>query len=257
MTSPCIDAGHPDSPVGHEVRPHRDIINMGAYGGSMEASKSFHEDPVYIPHPVLREEIEKELGRMYPTPLDMLNLTEFKRWGDNPDRECKYINDLTGLEYAANLETLIISHFENNWHINSLAGLTQLTHLEFDNSHVLDISPLFRLRKLRHLDFHDIDVSDLSPLSGMVHLETLIIYRNNKIRDFSLLARFTKLKELDMHITLFDREHSSHYVDISPLTLLRSLEKLNILYLPLEQEAYDIHIPQIQANNPNLREFLY
>jgi len=40
VTSPCIDAGDPDSPVGDEPAPNGGIINMGAYGGAAEASKS-------------------------------------------------------------------------------------------------------------------------------------------------------------------------------------------------------------------------
>jgi hypothetical protein len=39
VTSPCIDAGDPTSPVDHEPLPNGGIINMGAYGGSTEASK--------------------------------------------------------------------------------------------------------------------------------------------------------------------------------------------------------------------------
>ncbi len=41
ITSPCIDAGSTDSPVGDEPMPNGDRINMGAYGGTAEASKSF------------------------------------------------------------------------------------------------------------------------------------------------------------------------------------------------------------------------
>ncbi|MHC4206787.1 MAG: right-handed parallel beta-helix repeat-containing protein, partial [Planctomycetota bacterium] len=40
VNSPCIDAGDPNSPVDREPFPNGDIINMGAYGGSAEASKS-------------------------------------------------------------------------------------------------------------------------------------------------------------------------------------------------------------------------
>jgi hypothetical protein len=39
-TSPCIDAGDPDSPVAQEPIPHGQRLNMGAYGGTAEASKS-------------------------------------------------------------------------------------------------------------------------------------------------------------------------------------------------------------------------
>jgi L-ascorbate metabolism protein UlaG (beta-lactamase superfamily) len=40
VTSPCIDAGDPNSPVGDEPEPNGGRINMGAYGGTVEASKS-------------------------------------------------------------------------------------------------------------------------------------------------------------------------------------------------------------------------
>jgi hypothetical protein len=34
VTSPCIDAGDPNSPVGEEPHPDGGRINMGAYGGT-------------------------------------------------------------------------------------------------------------------------------------------------------------------------------------------------------------------------------
>lgn len=40
VTSPCIDAGSPDSPVAFEPFPNGEIVNMGAYGGTTRASKS-------------------------------------------------------------------------------------------------------------------------------------------------------------------------------------------------------------------------
>jgi hypothetical protein len=40
ITSPCIDTADPDTEIGSEPSPHGDIINMGAYGGTDEASKS-------------------------------------------------------------------------------------------------------------------------------------------------------------------------------------------------------------------------
>lgn len=40
VTSPCIDTGDPNSPVTFEPFPNGGIINMGAYGGTAEASMS-------------------------------------------------------------------------------------------------------------------------------------------------------------------------------------------------------------------------
>jgi len=45
-TSLCIDAGDPSSPIGFEPFPNGGIINMGAYGGTEEASKSYFGEPV-------------------------------------------------------------------------------------------------------------------------------------------------------------------------------------------------------------------
>ena len=41
VTSPCIDAGDPMSPIGPEPFPNGGIINMGVYGATSEASKSY------------------------------------------------------------------------------------------------------------------------------------------------------------------------------------------------------------------------
>ena len=45
VTSPCIDAGDPMSPTGTEPFPNGGVVNMGAYGGTAEASKSYLGGP--------------------------------------------------------------------------------------------------------------------------------------------------------------------------------------------------------------------
>jgi parallel beta-helix repeat protein len=40
VSSPCIDAGDSDTCIGFEPNPNGDVINMGAYGGTAEASLS-------------------------------------------------------------------------------------------------------------------------------------------------------------------------------------------------------------------------
>jgi hypothetical protein len=46
VTSFCIDAGDPVRPIGLEQFPNGGLINMGAYGGTTEASKSYFGQPV-------------------------------------------------------------------------------------------------------------------------------------------------------------------------------------------------------------------
>jgi predicted outer membrane repeat protein len=41
VASPCIDAGDPNSPIADEPQPNGGRINMGVYGGTAEASKSY------------------------------------------------------------------------------------------------------------------------------------------------------------------------------------------------------------------------
>jgi predicted outer membrane repeat protein len=45
VTSPCIDAGDPMSAIGLEPFANGGIVNMGAYGGTSEASKSYFGEP--------------------------------------------------------------------------------------------------------------------------------------------------------------------------------------------------------------------
>jgi predicted outer membrane repeat protein len=44
VTSPCIDTGDPNSPFDDEPEPNGGRINMGAYGGTAEASKSYVQE---------------------------------------------------------------------------------------------------------------------------------------------------------------------------------------------------------------------
>jgi len=45
ITSPCIDAGDPMSPIGSEPFPNGGFMNMGAYGGTAGASQSYFGAP--------------------------------------------------------------------------------------------------------------------------------------------------------------------------------------------------------------------
>ncbi len=45
VTSLCIDAGDPTSPIGPEVFPNGGLVNMGGYGGTAEASKTYFGGP--------------------------------------------------------------------------------------------------------------------------------------------------------------------------------------------------------------------
>jgi len=46
VSSPCIDAGDPNSPVAFEPFPNGGFVNMGAYGSTPEASKAYFGEPI-------------------------------------------------------------------------------------------------------------------------------------------------------------------------------------------------------------------
>ena len=50
LTSPCIDAGDPNSDWSGEIWPHGERINMGAYGGTRQASMSLETGGMSLPH---------------------------------------------------------------------------------------------------------------------------------------------------------------------------------------------------------------
>jgi methionine-rich copper-binding protein CopC len=52
VTSPCIDAGDPATPTGWEPPPNGNRVNLGAYGGTSEASKTDLTPPTVIGYAV-------------------------------------------------------------------------------------------------------------------------------------------------------------------------------------------------------------
>jgi len=203
--------------------------------------RALAEQPVYIPDENLKAAIEEALGLCDPTPSDMLALVSL-------DASLRRIEDLTGLEYAKNLQYLDLSRNNNYgggiYRIDALSGLTSLEHLDLNNNYISDLSPIAGCKGLRYLDIHDNKISDISILSEMVYLETAYLYRN-RISDISVLAGLDRLRLL--HI------HENQITDLSPLLGLRHLEDLNVLQNPLSDQACRQQVPRIIFNNPGIR----
>lgn len=134
------------------------------------------------------------------------------------------ISDLTGLEYAVNLEEL---HLKEN--------------------EITDLSPIAKLQKLKKLDVHRNKLTDITPLKNLKNLEYLDIY-NNEIRDISPLASLENLTFLDMHYV----NRQTAKIDITPLAKLTNLN-----YLSLESNLIqDISCLKPLVDSGNLRTIL-
>ena len=120
------------------------------------------EEPVYFADPALQAAVEEALWIPEPTPDDMLTLTDLRCI------RCDIV-DITGLEYATNLECLWLrlNHITD---ITALAGLVHVKELSVSINEIQDISALSGLTALEHLDLHRNSVSDLSPPVSYTHL---------------------------------------------------------------------------------------
>ena len=164
------------------------------------------------------------------------------------------IDDLTGLEAATGLETLLL--FDNAvvdlsplGHLGSLtelfldrngfetleglAPLTTLTTLSLTGNPVEDLSPLAGLTALNRLWLDETGVMELEPLTGLTALHMLILQcadrddvegradcESESITDISPLAGLTNLTDLNLNF--------HNVVDISPLG---ESTRLNVLAL--------------------------
>ncbi len=193
--------------------PHLCLESV-AQGMSVESADAGVSEIVHIPDENLREvvleELEKEPGDDI-TAEDMEGITRLYAYN-------RGIVNLTGLEYADNLEELHLGKNEIS-DISLLSQLDNLNRLEIYENEISDISPLSELEDLQLLHLWNNEISDISPLSGLVNLQVLHLW-GNQISDISPLSELENLWRLH----LYNNEIS----DISPLS---GLVNLRVLYL--------------------------
>ena len=213
---------------------------------------------VNIPDPVLRAAIEDDLGKAAGDTItadEMATLHDFRAGNSN-------ISDLTGLEYAINLEGLELWNSSIS-DISVLSGLTALTRLDLSVNRIEDISPLSSLTNLIVLVILDNSISDISVLSNLANLERLWLY-DNSISDISSVAGLTNLTGLGLggnnvsdvsavsgltNLTLIDLSGNS-ISDVSPIVANAGLGEGDIVIVegnPLSAESIYTHIPTLQA----------
>ncbi len=179
---------------------------------------------VYIPDANLRTAIEEALGKAAGeviTVEDMEKLKSFKSVNNG-------IHDLTGLQFAANLQSLEV--WDNQiTDLTPLRGLTGLYGLNLKHNAVSDLSPISELINLTEINLEGNLVSDLSPLKNLKKLRYLQLW-DCPVSDLSPLAGLTELTELNL---ADQRWYDLGLIDLSPLTGLTNMEYLTVHNLKL------------------------
>ncbi len=170
---------------------------------------------VEIPDPKLERAIRQELGlssEVRVTQQEMLRLRKLHA----AQRD---ITDLTGLEDAINLKSLILN-FNEIVDFSPLSGLINLELLSLSSNPIVDISPLSNLVHLEALYLSGIHLTDITVLSNLTQLKVLDLQRCVHIQDITPLSNLTQLTRLEIT--------GNRIVDITPLANLTQLEELRI-----------------------------
>lgn len=168
-------------------------------------------DPVYFADPNLKQSVEDALDVINPTEAQMGALSYL-------NANNRGIKDLTGLEYATNMVTLILANNSIS-NISSLSGMTKLDNLNLRKNNIIDINALSGINDINDLDLWDNQIVDISALSNMTNIHSLNL-RSNQIIDISSLSGLAKLKILNLQ----DNQIS----DIEALSGMTDLEELNL-----------------------------
>ena len=185
------------------------VVGILVYNASLHAEDAKE----WMPDPALREAVREKLQFPDGTPMlleDMVELYDLVMEHD--------IESLRGLEYAVNLEVLVINRSEVS-DLTPLIGLENLESLAIVRSEVSDLTPLTELENLQVLKLYSNRISELTPLTGLINLKVLEL-QGNEIEDISPLVGLTELQELSLNGNLL--------TDISPLQALVNLKKLDI-----------------------------
>ena len=192
---------------------------------------------VPLPDPNLRSAIAEALGKSSNAPMTTEEMARLERL----DARSRGIRDLTGLQFATNLDELSLNDNQIS-DLSPIAGLTGLRKLRLNNNPLADFSPLKGLKNLTHLWFNRTQVSDLSPLAGLINLELLEFWGTN-VSSLLPLVRLINLEFLGfegdnvsdlsqiaglINLKTINAGWGSAISDLSPLAGLTKLEGIHI-----------------------------
>ena len=186
-------------------------VELVVSAGPHSAGKAADGALVSFPDANLRAAI----ARGTTTGVSLLTVANMKAF-THLDLEGKDIRDLTGLEFATNLESLLLSD-NRVWDVSALGGLTNLIALELSGNNLTDVSALSGLTNLIDLYLSGNNLTDVSALGGLTNLGRLEL-NNNNFTDVSALSGLTNLYRLELS--------GNNLTDVSALSGLTGLREL-------------------------------
>ncbi|MDY3122122.1 leucine-rich repeat domain-containing protein [Suipraeoptans intestinalis] len=121
----------------------------------------------------------------------------FSKW-----KQQYWIDDLSGLQYATNMEILEITStaFKEGASLSDLSpieNLTKLKNVQFPNDNLTNIDKLKKLTNMEILYLDSNKIQDVSALSGMKKLTQLSLSRN-EIKNVEMLSGLKNLKYINL-----------------------------------------------------------
>ncbi|MEH7274978.1 fibronectin type III domain-containing protein [Neobacillus vireti] len=139
------------------------------------------------------------------------------------DSSNRGIKALDGLEYAVNLEELLLDLNEVS-NLEPIAGLTNLVHLSLSKNKLSDISGLASLTNLVSLVLDHNEITDIRSLSQLSNL-SLLSFQGNNVNDIQALSGLN-IEYLNIGYNEIE--------DISSLLALENLQFVLVMKNPLD-----------------------
>ncbi|MEF2968667.1 leucine-rich repeat domain-containing protein [Paenibacillus sp. M1] len=207
----------------------------------------------------IRIELNKPTGTI--TEQDLASLTSLY-----PEDSEKKVVSLTGLEYAVNMESLMLPGLGIT-SIEPLKNLRKVTFLALNGNQISEMEPLQEMKQLKQLIIDANNIEKLDALSGLTNLTDLLI-GHNRIKDLSPIQTLTKLNWLiinDNQIQSLEplRNHpnleylyieNNQIQDISVLTSLPKLKEVSLSNNPLDANAKEI-LAELSAKGVEIVDF--
>ena len=197
----------------------------------------------WMPDPILRKVVQAELNIDEGKPLTKADMPQLPRVVPERVNVTEEISDLTGLEYAVNLYSLLLSGHRVE-DLRPIANLTQLRYLSFGGGPISDITPLAGLVNLETLSMWHNQIVDISPLANLVNLRVLQL-PHNRIEDFSPLAGLVNLEWLEIHR---NRSSDISAIPTAKLTEFVYDEICNVPGIPISDRIENREYPSVSGS---------